>query len=128
MTIHSRSRSLDGSEDGCKYTHTSPLPSIYPFFTSDFYNYFQFGVDFFISSSTHLVQKILLHTNIVREAISFAYLNLMAFVSPEPQCSSVTNGVLGKLRVYQKMRKTVLSLCPTVLSYLLMVVQMHLPE
>ena len=31
----------------------------------DFYNYFQFGVDFLISSKTHLVQKIVLHTNIV---------------------------------------------------------------
>ena len=35
-------------------------------FEVDFYNYFQFGVDFLISSSTHLVQKIVLHTNIVR--------------------------------------------------------------
>ncbi|KAL5527358.1 hypothetical protein ACEPAG_6149 [Sanghuangporus baumii] len=46
MAIHSRSKTLDGIDDGY------------------FYNYFQFGVDFLISSSTHLVQKIILHTNI----------------------------------------------------------------
>ncbi|KAH8113235.1 UPF0183-domain-containing protein [Phellopilus nigrolimitatus] len=46
MAIHSRNRTPDGTEDGY------------------FYNYFQFGVDFLISASTHLVQKIILHTNI----------------------------------------------------------------
>jgi len=29
-----------------------------------FYNYFQHGIDFFISSSTHVVKKIILHTNV----------------------------------------------------------------
>ncbi|KAL5488082.1 hypothetical protein ACEPAI_6190 [Sanghuangporus weigelae] len=63
MAIHSRSKTLDGSDDGCKSVH--PLQSYtYSYHTLDFYNYFQFGVDFLISSSTHLVQKIILHTNI----------------------------------------------------------------
>ena len=39
---------------------------------SDFYNYFRYGIDFLISGKTHVVEKIVLHTNIV----SFAYLAL----------------------------------------------------
>lgn len=31
----------------------------------DFYNYFQHGIDFLISGTTHTVRKIILHTNIV---------------------------------------------------------------
>jgi len=46
MAIHSRNKTPDGTEDGY------------------FYNYFQYGIDFLISGSTHLVQKIILHTNI----------------------------------------------------------------
>ncbi|EJD01126.1 UPF0183-domain-containing protein [Fomitiporia mediterranea MF3/22] len=46
MAIHSRNKTPDGTED------------------SYFYNYFQYGIDFLLSSSTHLVQKIILHTNI----------------------------------------------------------------
>lgn len=30
----------------------------------DFYNYFQHGLDFFISGSTHTVKKIIIHSNI----------------------------------------------------------------
>jgi len=33
--------------------------------TDYFYNYFQFGIDFLISGSTHRVKKIILHTNVV---------------------------------------------------------------
>ena len=32
---------------------------------ADFYNYFQYGIDFLISGTTHIVKKIILHTNIV---------------------------------------------------------------
>ncbi len=39
---------------------------VYANFNSDFYNYFQHGLDFLISSTSHIVQKIVLHTNIVR--------------------------------------------------------------
>ncbi|KAI5124941.1 hypothetical protein M0805_007368 [Coniferiporia weirii] len=46
MAIHSRNRTSDGTEEGY------------------FYNYFQFGLDFLISTSTHLVQKVVVHTNI----------------------------------------------------------------
>ncbi|THH11714.1 hypothetical protein EW145_g472 [Phellinidium pouzarii] len=46
MAIHSHNRVPDGIEDGY------------------FYNYFQLGVDFLISASNHLVQKVVVHTNI----------------------------------------------------------------
>ena len=41
----------------------------------DFYNYFQHGIDFFISSSTHVVKKIILHTNVVCLSLFFRFLN-----------------------------------------------------
>lgn len=31
----------------------------------DFYNYFQHGIDFLISEHTHIVKKIVLHSNVV---------------------------------------------------------------
>ena len=46
-----------------------PLISSYYFMTqcclSDFYNYFQHGIDFLLSDHTHIVKKIILHSNIV---------------------------------------------------------------
>jgi len=47
MSIHSRPRS---DEEGVE----SPY----------FYNYFQYGIDFLISDNTHVVKKIILHTNV----------------------------------------------------------------
>jgi hypothetical protein len=47
MTIHSTSRST-GDDNVADY----------------FYNYFQHGIDFLISGSTHVVRKIILHTNV----------------------------------------------------------------
>ncbi|GBE79685.1 hypothetical protein BKA93DRAFT_723292 [Sparassis latifolia] len=47
MTIHSRSSSADDDVD-----------------SDYFYNYLQHGIDFLISGSTHLVKKIILHSNI----------------------------------------------------------------
>jgi hypothetical protein len=35
------------------------------FFSTDFYNYFQHGIDFLISDHTHVVKKIILHSNVV---------------------------------------------------------------
>lgn len=35
-------------------------------YSLDFYNYFQYGIDFLISGVTHKVKKIILHSNIVR--------------------------------------------------------------
>jgi hypothetical protein len=46
-----------------------PLVSFYHFIAqchlSDFYNYFQHGIDFLLSDHTHVVKKIILHTNVV---------------------------------------------------------------
>ncbi|KZP32960.1 UPF0183-domain-containing protein [Athelia psychrophila] len=47
MTIHSTSRASEESNEG-----------------DYFYNYFQHGVDFLISGSTHIVRKVILHTNV----------------------------------------------------------------
>lgn len=35
----------------------------------DFYNYPQLGIDFLLSGTTHLVKKIILHSNIVRRSL-----------------------------------------------------------
>jgi hypothetical protein len=36
-----------------------------PFYSVDFYNYFQHGIDFLLSDHTHIVKKIILHSNVV---------------------------------------------------------------
>jgi len=48
MTIHSRLKSSEDEDEDSPY----------------FYNYFQHGIDFLISGSTHTVRKIILHSNI----------------------------------------------------------------
>ncbi|KZV77194.1 UPF0183-domain-containing protein [Peniophora sp. CONT] len=47
MSIHARERGDDNAAE-----------------PAYFYNYFQYGVDFLISDSTHIVKKIILHTNV----------------------------------------------------------------
>lgn len=44
----------------------------------DFYNYFQYGIDFLVSGVTHKVKKIILHSNIVRlqQSLDFNINNL----------------------------------------------------
>ncbi|KAJ3488377.1 hypothetical protein NLI96_g2887 [Meripilus lineatus] len=56
MTIHSRAGKLDDDLG-----------------TSYFYNYFQHGIDFLISGSTHVVKKIIIHTNIPGTALFQQY-------------------------------------------------------
>ncbi|KAJ2920098.1 hypothetical protein MD484_g343, partial [Candolleomyces efflorescens] len=51
MSIHSSKKHADGEDD-----------------RGYFYNYFDHGIDFLISDSTHIVKKIVLHTNIVSVA------------------------------------------------------------
>jgi hypothetical protein len=68
MHIHSKQKSNDEEEDdsSCKTLvflrafHSPCHASL-----SDFFNYFQYGIDFLISGTTHTVRKIILHTNIV---------------------------------------------------------------
>ena len=65
MHIHSRQRSDEEEEDSSCMGFTSPPASYLPCFPKDFYNYFQRGIDFLISGTTHTVRKIILHTNVV---------------------------------------------------------------
>jgi hypothetical protein len=65
MKIHSVNRTAsDENETGCMPSDSFCV-SIFEL-CADFYNYFQYGLDFLISGTTHIVGKIILHTNIVR--------------------------------------------------------------
>ena len=67
MTIHASSPSSDeGKEMDCKFSNVISNKGIFQIFDADFYNYFQLGLDFLISGSTHKVKKIILHSNVVR--------------------------------------------------------------
>jgi hypothetical protein len=70
MTIHSTSQAAnENSDTGCainSFMYLSCLSKIYP---TDFYNYFQHGIDFLISGRNHVVRKIILHSNIVSRLI-----------------------------------------------------------
>lgn len=46
----------------------------------DFYNYFQHGIDFMITGDTHVVRKIILHTNIVSEVAGETYLTMYPII------------------------------------------------
>lgn len=79
MTIHSRSRNdVKGPEPSCAYHQVlfaGPLyESVLTLRHLDFYNYFQHGIDFLISEHTHLVKKIVLHSNVVCLLFLFIYL------------------------------------------------------
>jgi len=65
MHIHSRQKTDE--EDGDSPCEWPTAPRTFACYTSslDFYNYFQYGIDFLISGTTHTVRKIILHTNIV---------------------------------------------------------------
>ena len=67
MSIHSSKKHAGGEDDrGCKSVHITFIPRAN--WLVDFYNYFDHGIDFLISDSTHIVKKIVLHTNIVSVA------------------------------------------------------------
>lgn len=108
MTIHSTSNTSDHRTDtDCSLF----LRSMQTRFTNeliDFYNYFQHGIEFLISGSTHVVRKILIHTNVVSmiSSISPCTLHLIRFSLDLPY-SRGTNDVLGKLKASQKMTKMV---------------------
>lgn len=68
MAIHARSHNEDGSPElSCTSPAHLVLPShsSMPFYSVDFYNYFQHGIDFLLSDHTHIVKKIILHSNVV---------------------------------------------------------------
>jgi hypothetical protein len=66
MTIHSTSRANENSEPACSCRRRGWLVLLKPL--ADFYNYFHHGLDFLLSPS-HVVTKIVLHTNIVSGAL-----------------------------------------------------------
>jgi Uncharacterised protein family (UPF0183) len=67
MAIHSRNHNEDQSpEPSCTPPAHLFLPPHGSMSSADFYNYFQHGIDFLLSDHTHLVKKIILHTNVVR--------------------------------------------------------------
>lgn len=51
-------------------SHVFLLDSLLPW-SLDFYNYFSHGIDFLISGQTHLVRKIILHSNVVSYNLRF---------------------------------------------------------
>lgn len=67
MAIHARSHNEDESPELCTSPDHLVLPShsSMPFCSVDFYNYFQHGIDFLLSDHTHIVKKIILHSNVV---------------------------------------------------------------
>jgi len=68
MAIHARSHNEDESPElSCTPpAHLVLLShSSMPFYPVDFYNYFQHGIDFLLSDHTHIVKKIILHSNVV---------------------------------------------------------------
>lgn len=72
----------------------------------DFYNYFHHGVDFLISGQTHVVRKIIIHSNMVRHVSPLCDL----FANPyslAPRSFSDINDALGSWRANPKMTKTV---------------------
>jgi hypothetical protein len=72
MTIHSHSPQPfedEGSTD-CKINLTFSRTSL-SIYALDFYNYFHHGVDFLISGQTHIVRKIIIHSNVVRCILVF---------------------------------------------------------
>lgn len=66
MAIHARSHNDDESpEPSCTSRTNLSRRLDTQYNTSDFYNYFQHGIDFLISDHTHVVKKIILHSNVV---------------------------------------------------------------
>lgn len=114
MHIHSRQRSDDEEEDSsCKspafpYTRAQHL-SLLTSQPRDFFNYFQYGIDFLISGTTHIVRKIILHTNIVSSTTAdmIRWLSVGIKTSPVHLCSIGTNDVHGRLKGFQRMMKMV---------------------
>jgi phagosome assembly factor 1 len=68
MAIHARSHNEDENPE---LSCTLPAYLVLPFrnsmlfYSPDFYNYFQHGIDFLLSDHTHIVKKIILHSNVV---------------------------------------------------------------
>lgn len=68
-----------------------PLP-----WSLDFYNYFSHGIDFLISGQTHLVRKVILHSNVVSNELRYLIASVKwAVLSRVPLCSNNINAARG---------------------------------
>lgn len=75
LKIHAASSKLDPDNGtGCECFDIHGAIHIHSIVLEDFYNYFQHGMDFLISETTHIVKKIILHTNVVK----FFLINLLS--------------------------------------------------
>lgn len=74
---------------------------------SDFYNYFQHGLDFLLSDNTHVVKKIILHTNVVSTIFVVFPLLPYPYRSRARPFSSGTNDVHGRSKVDPRMTRMV---------------------
>ena len=113
MAIHARNPSLDPHSDpSCMSPSFSTRARAHSAISSDFYNYFQHGIDFLISGTTHIVIKIVLHTNIVSSSrtitiIIFSPPARLPARSLERRSSSGTSGVPGRSRAAPRTTRTV---------------------
>lgn len=72
MLIHAGAKANElgeRTETGCMIYYWLHRKNTYV--PADFYNYFQYGMDFLISETTHVVKKIVLHTNVVGTSVFF---------------------------------------------------------
>ena len=116
MTIHSTNKSTDdfNAESDCVCVPFYLICCTQPTGLTDFYNYFQHGLDFFISGSTHTVKKIIVHTNIVCSFRSHLPLKSL-FIHHNNSLGHLSfndiSAVTGKSKALQKTKKTVRLLC-----------------
>jgi Uncharacterised protein family (UPF0183) len=99
MTIHSTSQvSERGTESECRGILALWIVMTETYHTADFYNYFQHGLDFLISGPSHLVKKIIIHSNVVSNTQLSCWLIFNAFKAWFSIVSTVQALQLGNRR------------------------------
>lgn len=97
MNIHSApGTSASNCDSSCISPHI-PRHLVTQLSFTDFYNYLQHGIDVLLDGSTHIVKKIILHTNIVRDMYfgGYSHLNTIAWF---PSVSTIQALQLGDRR------------------------------
>lgn len=75
---------------------------------ADFYNYLQHGVDFLVDGTTHVLKKIVVHTNVVRVDLRSSDVRTYGHISSLGRpCSRGTNDAPGKSKASLKMTRMV---------------------
>ena len=107
MTIHSRASKLD-EELGTSCLSPLSLFCMIYLPGTDFYNYFQYGIDFLISGTNHVVKKIILHSNLVGACVFTSHISFLTPpISQGLHCFNNTSDARGQSRGSQKMTKMV---------------------